>query len=314
MLRRGRLKKFFWKEDHSFGYIQCAEEEDDIYFYAVELVNDIGLVGSWNKKFEQLHDLVGAHAFVEVSVVQTSRGVKAVRPMRLLPDEFEGKEELVAQLDEQLLARSQAHLGARRAEADEEEGEEEEQEECEEEEGFDAWDPEIHDWPTPEGAYVRELQNEISRLLRERASMKKPARDVSLTNVQAFVRWLSWQDWDPSRAWKGLSSGTWPEKAKDHFGETRQVFLGKAKAFVQGTPDVDMNKGILTKDFFCDWCKKPRIVGKDYYEDQLWYCKSCFLSWRGIGPRGMSDRGRLNKSKKGKGGQAKKKGKKAKAR
>ena len=110
----------------------------------------------------------------------------------------------MAQLDEQMLAKSQAHLlGTRGAEAgdeEEEEGEEEEQEEYEEEEGYDAWDPEVHDWPTPEGAYVRELQNEISRLLREKASIKKPAQDVSLTNVQAFVRWLSWQNWGPSCA------------------------------------------------------------------------------------------------------------------
>ena len=64
----------------------------------------------------------------------------------------------------------------------------------------------------------------------------------------------------------------------------------------------DMVKGIETKDFFCQWCGRERIVGKDYYEDNSWYCKSCFLSWKGIGARGMSDRGRLNKSKKGKKG------------
>ena len=87
-------------------------------------------------------------------------------------------------------------------------------------------------------------------------------------------------------------------------------FLQKHSSYDVEHVEQDMNKGILTKEFFCDWCKKPRIVGKDYYEDRWWYCKSCFLSRKGIGPRGMSDRGRLKKSKKGRG-QAKKKGKKA---
>ena len=129
---------------------------------------------------------------------------------------------------------------------------------------------------------------------------------------------------------KGLSGGTWPEKSKEHFGKS---IPRKAKTFAQGIAGIvasnnngttytypkaiwtflqkhssydiervaqDVVKGIETTDAICHWCVQPRIVGKDYYEDGSWYCKSCFLSWQGIGPRGMSDKGRLNKSKKGK--------------
>ena len=340
MLRRGRLKKFFWKENHSFGYIQCLEEEDDIYFYACELVNDIGLVGSWDGKFEQLNDLVHAGALVEVTVKQSSRGVKAVRPMRLLPDDFEGRNTLVAQLDEQRhrLAKAWAnHTGSAEISSLSAawEGVEEESDE-------DAFDPEVDVW-SPGGSYVRSLQEQISRLLEERAQVMKPPREPSIPNVQEFVRCMSWKNWDPCCAWKGLSCGTWPEKAKDYFGAA--AFPGKAKTFVQGVSGVvawnnngstyvypkpvwtflqnhssydvervaqDMQKGIPTRDFFCQWCEKPRVVGKEYYQDQVWYCKACFLSWQGIGPRGMSDRGRLNKSKTKKGKSATTHGKKSK--
>jgi len=118
---------------------------------------------------------------------------------------------------------------------------------------------------------------------------------------------------------KGLSGGTWPEKIKEHFGKS---IPGKAKTFTRGIAGIvawnnngttytypkaiwtflqkhssydiervaqDVVKGIETTDAICHWCVQPRIVGKDYYEDGSWYCKSCFLSWQGIGPRGMSD-------------------------
>ena len=118
---------------------------------------------------------------------------------------------------------------------------------------------------------------------------------------------------------KGLSGGTWPEKIKEHFGKS---IPGKAKTFTRGIAGIvawnnngttytypkaiwtflqkhssydiervaqDVVKGIETTDAICHWCVQPRIVGKDYYEDGSWYCKSCFLSWQGIGPRGMSE-------------------------
>ena len=88
------------------------------------------------------------------------------------------------------------------------------------------------------------------------------------------------------------------------------AFLQKHSSYDIERVAQDMVKGIATKDFYCQWCEKARIVGKDYYEDQSWYCKSCFLSWQGIGPRGMSDKGRLKKGKKTGKGHKGKKGKK----
>lgn len=325
-LYRSRLKKFFWRESHSFGYISCLEAEDDVYYYALELANAIGLVGSIKRKFEQLSELVQAGCFIEFAKVKNERGEKVVQPIQLLPDGFEGQDELAARLDAQVLERKI------RPQFDE-------GEDCEEEDEY-AFDPEV--WPDPSGSYVRELQERVSSLLGTKASAKKPPQVWSTENVKDYVQWLSWQHWDPCHAWKGLSCGTWPEKAKEYFSRA-SPFPGKAKAFVQDIPEVvawnnngstyvypksvwaflqkhssydiervaqDMVKGIATKDFYCQWCEKARIVGKDYYEDQSWYCKSCFLSWQGIGPRGMSDKGRLKKGKKTGKGHKGKKGKK----
>ena len=104
---------------------------------------------------------------------------------------------------------------------------------------------------------------------------------------------------------KGLSGGTWPEKSKEHlttytYPKAIWTFLQKHSSYDIERVAQDVVKRIETTDAICHWCVQPRIVGKDYYEDGSWYCKSCFLSWQGIGPRGMSDKGRLNKSKKGK--------------
>ena len=186
------------------------------------------------------------------------------------------------------------------------EGEESEEESC---------DDEYEDWPSPDGSYVRELQDAVAHFKAEADSLQEPSVEPSIRNMEYFVEWLSWQSWDPCHAWKGLSGGTWPEKIKEHFGKS---IAGKAKTFTQGIAGIvawnnngttytypkaiwtflqkhssydiervaqDVVKGIETTDAICHWCVQPRIVGKDYYEDGSWSCKSCFLSWQGIGPR-----------------------------
>ena len=326
-IRRGRLKKFFWKKEHSFGYIQCLDAEDDIYFYAFQLADGIGLVGSIDEMLEGLNELVQTGCFVEFATVKNQRGVKAVPPMKLV-DGFDGQQELSALLDAQLKAKKKAGYAGT---FDDSEGEEEEDDY--------AFDSEV--WPDPGGSYVRELQKKVLHLSEAKASARQPQPFWSLQNVEDYVVWLSWKNWDPCNPWKGLSCGTWPEKAKEYFGRA-SPFPGKAKAFVQAIPNIvawnnsgstyvypksvwgflqkhssydiervaqDMVQGIATRDYYCQWCEKARIVGKDYYEDQSWYCKSCFLSWKGIGPRGMSDKGSMKKGKqKGKSKKNKKSG------
>ena len=84
-----------------WGYIESLDSEDDIYFYACELVNDIGLQGSWKSKFEQLNQLLEDGRFVEVHVVRNHRGEKAAAPMQLLPSGFEGEAEMAEALNAQ---------------------------------------------------------------------------------------------------------------------------------------------------------------------------------------------------------------------
>lgn len=53
----------------------------------------------------------------------------------------------------------------------------------------------------------------------------------------------------------------------------------------------DLATGKDTKDFLCSYCGKMKIVEVDGY------CKTCYLSWRGIGARGMG--GKFPSKKKG---------------
>lgn len=268
--------------------------------------------------------------------MRNQRGEKAVAPMQLLPSGFEGEAEMVEALNAQRSKKASEWRSTQPLISSSPEGEESEEESC---------DDEYEDWPSPDGSYVRELQDAVAHFKAEADSLQEPSVEPSIRNMEYFVEWLSWQSWDPCHAWKGLSGGTWPEKIKEHFGKS---IPGKAKTFTQGIAGIvawnnngttytypkaiwtflqkhssydiervaqDVVKGIETTDAICHWCVQPRIVGKDYYEDGSRYCKSCFLSWQGIGPRGMSDKGRLNKSKKGKfKGSKAAKGKKAKGR
>ena len=63
---------------------RSEDVEDDIYFHALQLITDLGFVGSVQKKFEALQALLESGRLLEVTTVTMPRGEKAIPPMRLL--------------------------------------------------------------------------------------------------------------------------------------------------------------------------------------------------------------------------------------
>lgn len=72
-----------------------------MYFYAHDLVKELGI--RTRKGFESgldhLQRLFEAGRFIEFSVATNDRGPKAVGPMRLLPEDFDGRRELETQMN-----------------------------------------------------------------------------------------------------------------------------------------------------------------------------------------------------------------------
>ena len=79
----GRLKKFYHKQFHSFGYIECLQAPEDAYVYGQELVTAL------NISFKDASKLIGR--FLSFKLVWNHRGPKAMAPIELLPEGFEGE-------------------------------------------------------------------------------------------------------------------------------------------------------------------------------------------------------------------------------
>jgi len=97
---RGRIKQIFWNRDQTFGYFECPEAEDDVYFSGQQLADALVLrqAGeSFEHAFQQLDQLFKSGRFFDFSVQHNFRGVEAVPPVLLLPAEFAGRVELEAQ-------------------------------------------------------------------------------------------------------------------------------------------------------------------------------------------------------------------------
>ena len=76
---------------HFHYRVTCSERisrsldvEDDIYFYAVDLLNGLGFEGSHDENLKLIQELFESNRFLEVTIAQLPRGEKAVAPMRLL--------------------------------------------------------------------------------------------------------------------------------------------------------------------------------------------------------------------------------------
>lgn len=90
----GRIKKWYPKPMHSFGYVACREYTDDVYLYGAAIGKDL------NIQIEDLGEYVGR--FLKFTVEINHRGVKAMPPFSFIPLESAADEcgELARYLDE----------------------------------------------------------------------------------------------------------------------------------------------------------------------------------------------------------------------
>mmetsp|Transcript_50811 Transcript_50811/g.120722 ORF Transcript_50811/g.120722 Transcript_50811/m.120722 type:complete len:222 (-) Transcript_50811:387-1052(-) len=196
---RGQFLRFYQKDNHSHGYIQCLEAADNVYFYAMQLIDEIYKGSSSTKdKFSELSRLTRKGRFVEFAVEHTSWGPKAVPPITLLPETFEGHDDLASRL-------GAARKAKRKADQKKEPEEEPEQ------------DPDV----AADGSAVCAIRDALSKLWREQAAIctAEISTEWSIASLEMLTRKLVWEAWNPcDSSWKGLRARQLIVKAREHFG------------------------------------------------------------------------------------------------